>query len=59
MACLGTNHSKAPLRSQMEQLQDMSAGISPSTSNAIWPQWQLPWYFTWLYSFLLVLFSLV
>jgi hypothetical protein len=43
----------------MEQLQDMSAGISPSISNAIWPQWQLPWYFTWLYSFLLVLFSLV
>jgi hypothetical protein len=38
MACLGTNHIKMPLRWHIEQLHDMTSGISPSTSKAIWPQ---------------------
>ena len=32
-------------RAQMEQLQAMACVSSPSTSKAMPPQWQLPWYF--------------
>lgn len=41
----GANHSSDARREQMEQLQDIALSISPSTSNATWPQWQLPLYF--------------
>jgi hypothetical protein len=41
-ACSRTNQSREPLREQIEQLQDSATSISPSTSNAIAPQWQLP-----------------
>lgn len=38
----GTNHRREPLRRQIEQLQEIAPSISPSTSNATLPQWQLP-----------------
>jgi len=38
----GTNHSSEPLREHMEQLQVMPLSTSPSTSNRMRPQWQLP-----------------
>jgi hypothetical protein len=38
----GTNHSSEPLRWHIEQLQATPPAISPSTSNATCPQWQLP-----------------
>jgi hypothetical protein len=38
----GTDHSSAPLRAQIEQLQETSCVSSPSTSNVMLPQWQLP-----------------
>src|SRR5215208_45657 len=41
----GTNHSSEPLRWQIEQLHAIALLISPSTSNATAPQWQLPRYF--------------
>jgi len=34
-----------PLREHMEQLQANAPSISPSASNLILPQWQLPLYF--------------
>jgi hypothetical protein len=33
------------LRWHIEQLQARPVPISPSASNLIWPQWQLPVYF--------------
>ena len=41
-AVLGTNQRSDALREQMEQLQARPLSISPSTSNAMAPQWQLP-----------------
>src|SRR3990167_5276859 len=38
----GTNQSSEPLREQMEQLQASALSISPWTSNAMRPQWELP-----------------
>jgi hypothetical protein len=38
----GTNHNSEPLRWQIEQLHDNTLPISPDTSNATRPQWQLP-----------------
>src|SRR5207342_3816450 len=41
----GTNHSNDARRPHIEQLQASPLSISPSTSKATWPHWQLPWYF--------------
>src|SRR5690606_12096825 len=44
-ASRGNAASSAPRRRHIEQLQSITCPISPSSSNAILPQWQLPWYF--------------
>src|SRR3569832_1887962 len=41
---MGTNHRSEPLRWHIEQLQAIALSISPSTSKATLPQWQLPLY---------------
>src|SRR6478736_2384618 len=44
----GTNQSSEPRRWQIEQLHATAPLISPSTSNATPPQWQLPLYFMYV-----------
>src|SRR5947208_350167 len=41
---LGTNHRSEPFRWHIEQLHAIALSISPSTSYATLPQWQLPLY---------------
>src|ERR1051326_4439303 len=49
----GMNQRSEPLREQMEQLHSSSASISPSASNAMSPQWQLPEYLVGILDLLL------
>src|SRR5690606_22236185 len=38
------SHNSDARREQLEQLQDIALSISPWTSSATWPQWQLTLY---------------
>src|ERR1043166_390262 len=49
----GRNRRSEPLREEREQLPSSSASISPSASNAMSPQWQLPEYLVGILDLLL------